>query len=343
MIWISYFLAIVVSPGNPPPNFQPNRGEWRRWCKKCENYKPERSHHCKTCNQCVLQMDHHCPWTMSCVGYKNFGHFLRFLGWVVFTTGLVAVELSKRVGQYYHDSDLPSYLVDKKEMVAVIFLLPIDLFVFFSVLILMIRVLINLGKGMTQIETWEWERIESQFHTDRMWFQIRKNYFDFHHKEMPELTSIHKAYRYQDEDIYEKQDDKDQTQDDKTLVPLNFSTDDLVFPYDLGFWRNIFQVCGYPWYWLLPWQSPSEAGYLPPKSKYMEDDQLDLPWPPDGGHQELKVFANDTNLKVENIRQLGLMKKRLDPRSTMNRTEWMNDVGEKLDDYGVDVESETFH
>ena len=44
-----------------------DRCEWIRYCKKCNNYKPPRSHHCKICQQCVLQMDHHCPWTLNCV------------------------------------------------------------------------------------------------------------------------------------------------------------------------------------------------------------------------------------------------------------------------------------
>ncbi len=79
MIWLSYYLAIYTPPGKPPTNFKPSKNEWKVYCKKCKCYKPERSHHCKTCNQCVLMMDHHCPWTMNCVGYNNFPHFIRFL------------------------------------------------------------------------------------------------------------------------------------------------------------------------------------------------------------------------------------------------------------------------
>ncbi len=30
-----------------------------RYCKLCEGFKPERTHHCRECKRCVLLMDHH--------------------------------------------------------------------------------------------------------------------------------------------------------------------------------------------------------------------------------------------------------------------------------------------
>lgn len=61
-----------------------------RFCKKCENRKPDRSHHCSLCNKCVLKMDHHCIWVNNCnpeskielylgVGYNNYKYFCLFL------------------------------------------------------------------------------------------------------------------------------------------------------------------------------------------------------------------------------------------------------------------------
>lgn len=32
-----------------------------RWCAKCGQAKPPRSHHCHVMNECVLKMDHYCP------------------------------------------------------------------------------------------------------------------------------------------------------------------------------------------------------------------------------------------------------------------------------------------
>lgn len=34
----------------------------RRFCNKCEQYKPDRCHHCSICDRCVLKMDHHCKY-----------------------------------------------------------------------------------------------------------------------------------------------------------------------------------------------------------------------------------------------------------------------------------------
>ena len=36
-----------------------------RWCKRCEGWKPPRSHHCRKCGKCVLRMDHHCTYSVS--------------------------------------------------------------------------------------------------------------------------------------------------------------------------------------------------------------------------------------------------------------------------------------
>lgn len=54
-----------------------------RWCKKCKQLKPPRTHHCSVCGKCILKMDHHCPWVGSCVGFNNHKFFLQFL---VYTT-----------------------------------------------------------------------------------------------------------------------------------------------------------------------------------------------------------------------------------------------------------------
>lgn len=52
-----------------------------RECKKCNNPKPDRTHHCSSCNSCILKMDHHCVFINTCVGYYNYKPFMLFLFW----------------------------------------------------------------------------------------------------------------------------------------------------------------------------------------------------------------------------------------------------------------------
>jgi hypothetical protein len=33
-----------------------------RYCKHCQAWKPERSHHCSVKGRCILKMDHYCIW-----------------------------------------------------------------------------------------------------------------------------------------------------------------------------------------------------------------------------------------------------------------------------------------
>lgn len=40
-------------------------GGWR-YCRKCNQMKPDRSHHCSVCGVCILRMDHHCVFIGTC-------------------------------------------------------------------------------------------------------------------------------------------------------------------------------------------------------------------------------------------------------------------------------------
>ncbi|ETW87155.1 hypothetical protein HETIRDRAFT_166687 [Heterobasidion irregulare TC 32-1] len=92
LLW-NYWKCVVSDPGSVPDRWQPDTASLEgyevkkltggpRFCRACNKYKPPRAHHCKTCKRCVLRMDHHCPWVNNCVGYFNYGHFIRFLFFV---------------------------------------------------------------------------------------------------------------------------------------------------------------------------------------------------------------------------------------------------------------------
>ena len=53
--------AMLQKAKDEDPDYRPSI-PLRRWCKKCQNWKPRASqaHHCSLCNKCVRKMDHHC-------------------------------------------------------------------------------------------------------------------------------------------------------------------------------------------------------------------------------------------------------------------------------------------
>lgn len=68
----------VTGPGEgrrPSTTFEVKQSGKRRFCQKCNKYKPDRCHHCRVCNSCILRMDHHCPWIANCVGWGNHKYF----------------------------------------------------------------------------------------------------------------------------------------------------------------------------------------------------------------------------------------------------------------------------
>ncbi|GMG24091.1 unnamed protein product [[Candida] boidinii] len=162
--------------------------------------------------------------------------------------------------------------------------------------------------------------------------------------------------------------------DHQSIVPETFTYDDLVFPYDLSVYDNLVETLGPVYTWLLPWGGPRSDGLKFKRSDDAED-QLDLPWPPDGedsyepGDYELtktyddpqeeeshsgavstnvteEVNDNDNYIDSDNdsvsskVSDLFKGGKYFDNRLNLERTEWMNDFGENLEDFGVDIDTE---
>ena len=65
-----------------------------RYCDKCKEVKPPRTHHCSICASCIMRMDHHCPWVGNCVGLRNHKYFLLFLMYTSLASSLVFICLT---------------------------------------------------------------------------------------------------------------------------------------------------------------------------------------------------------------------------------------------------------
>lgn len=274
-------------------------------------------------------MDHHCPWTMNCVGYRNYPHFLRFLFWIIATTAFLGFQLAERIGYLWRNRN-DRLFIGKTEIASLVILTPLNGFVLLTISILFLRCVKNqIFKGMTQIESWEMDRIENLFENRRLIPQLVEN-----------LKELHSDANLNDTDCR------------RLLSSKRVRFDDIVnFPYDINPWINAKTYLNSINYWLLPWGCPDGPGTIFQKNDIalyepnapLVDKLLSLPWPPDGGRQRSEIIENSLN-DVEISTQGGehvIRKRWIDPRVTMPRSEWYNDWGENLSDFGVDTDAET--
>lgn len=85
------------------PVYEVKQSGKRRFCQKCNAFKPDRCHHCRVCNSCVLRMDHHCPWIANCVGFRNHKYFFLLVFYAMLNCNFIVVTISESVSMAIED------------------------------------------------------------------------------------------------------------------------------------------------------------------------------------------------------------------------------------------------
>ncbi|CCF55948.1 hypothetical protein KAFR_0A05130 [Kazachstania africana CBS 2517] len=348
MIWLSYYLAIKADPGSPSiADKNEDIKTIRTYCKKCDAYKPPRAHHCKTCNKCILMMDHHCPWTMNCVGFKNYPHFLRFLFWVIVTTAFLLAQLFRRIGFIWTNWYSSSALVQRQEIVMLTILTPMDAFILLTITLLLIRCTMNqIFSGMSQIEKWEMERLESSF------YSRKEKSRDFL---MILINNVFTIFSIESPEDYQEEVNGLLRQHDKRRLAFHSIIN---FPYDIDILTNATCVLGPFFSWLNPFGAPEGDGMhfelneiASEKASTLADLLLSLPWPPDTCTSKYGKSIDEGTKYVETHIEGGecvLRNRTVSPsfdlptanENQLSRKSWTNEWGENLQAFGVDIEGE---
>eukprot|EP00049_Salpingoeca_infusionum_P011955 m.211583 g.211583 ORF g.211583 m.211583 type:complete len:381 (+) comp15064_c0_seq2:309-1451(+) len=165
-IVFNYLFVSITKPGAPPKlshaeiAVRMERGEGS-YCKKCDNFKPPRTHHCSVCQQCVLKMDHHCPWVHNCIGLYNHRYFFLFMAylWVgCVYIAAVSYPVFKKIDAVHLARDHPEmraevrYATENQEMLSFCFFL--TLAVGFALGILLFWHVVLVSRNMTTLESY---------------------------------------------------------------------------------------------------------------------------------------------------------------------------------------------
>lgn len=139
----NYVLAILIHPGR-------SKGKGISKCRTCRTNRPERSHHCRQCGFCVLMMDHHCMWINNCVGYYNYGYFMRSCIYVLIGAGYGTLALWPEVSAYSSGTSVMFNVEDFPNICFIAWVICFGMFVAFFILNIWYFSLIK--SGMTSVE-----------------------------------------------------------------------------------------------------------------------------------------------------------------------------------------------
>ena len=75
ILWFWSFITLfVLDPGSIPSEVKKSNNQRKKCantCQKCDEIKPNRTHHCSKCNKCYARMDHHCTLFGKCIALRN--------------------------------------------------------------------------------------------------------------------------------------------------------------------------------------------------------------------------------------------------------------------------------
>ncbi|KAI8905102.1 DHHC palmitoyltransferase-domain-containing protein [Gorgonomyces haynaldii] len=234
-IWYNYYKGCTTHPGRVPKSYQPkNKSKKPRWCNDCLTYKAPRSHHCSYCKQCILRMDHHCPWLNNCVGHFNLPYFVRFVVSVAIASSLCLFLVGMRILDVIrYQNDIASFYQGSFQQNSTIRYTPSPSEM--EILMIIVNVIILFVLLITV-------GILSLYQL----YYISQN-----------TTTIESFENSKIEDLKRKQ-----------KIPQ-----DLKYPYDLGWYKNVCFVLGDRWYlWLLPFGAQGDGLEFETTTKN--------PWPP---------------------------------------------------------------